>query len=85
MLEVERHFFESNRTEWLETAVGKYALVKNEELFGFFENASEALAEGARRFGSESFLVRLVEESEQLIYVPALTLGILRADTAHSV
>jgi hypothetical protein len=84
MLEKERKYFEQNRTEWLKQNPGKFVLIKNEELIGFFNTQQEALVEGARRFGAESFLVRQVEESEQLIYIPALTLGILRANSTHA-
>ena len=84
MLEKERKFFESHRADWLKQNPGKFVLVKNDELIGFFGSQKEALIEGARRFGSDSFLVRQVEESEQVVYIPALTLGILRADSAHS-
>jgi hypothetical protein len=85
MLEKERKYFETHRAEWLQQHAGKFVLVKGEELIGVFNTQQEALIEGARRFGMESFLVRQVEESEQLIYIPALTLGILRADSTHPV
>jgi hypothetical protein len=80
MLEKEREFFEIHREEWLGKYPGKSVLVKGDRLFGSFDTQDEALAEGARLFGLESFLVRRVEQAEQLVYVPALTLGILRAD-----
>ncbi len=83
MLKKERKYFEAHRAEWLKQNPGKFVLVKNEELVGIFNTQQEALIEGARRFGTESFLVRQVEESEQVVYIPALTLGILRADSAH--
>lgn len=85
MLDKERKYFEAHRDEWLRTHPGKFVLVKDEELVGVFNTQQEALIEGARRFGTESFLVRQVEESEQLIYIPALTLGLLRADSTHPV
>jgi len=84
MLEKERKYFEQNCIEWFKQNPGKFVLVKNEELIGFFNTQQDALIEGARRFGTESFLVRQVEESEQLIYIPALTLGILRANSTHA-
>ena len=83
MLEKERKFFESHRADWLSQNPGKFVLVKDDELIGIFSSQKEALIEGARRFGTESFLVRQVEETEQVVYIPALTLGILRADSAH--
>jgi hypothetical protein len=85
MLENERKFFEQHRLEWMKNSPGKFALVKKEELVGTFDTVQAALAEGARRFGTESFLVRQVEEVEQLFYIPALTLGILRANSTHSI
>ena len=83
MLDKERKYFEVHRDTWLKQHPGKFVLVKNEELIGVFNTQEEALVEGARRFGGESFLVRQVEESEQLVYIPALTLGILRANSTH--
>jgi len=84
MLDKERKYFETQRADWLKKHPGKFVLVKDEELIGVFNTQQEALIEGARRFGTDSFLVRQVEESEQVVYIPALTLGILRADSTHS-
>jgi len=85
MLEKERKFFEQHRLEWMKNSPGQFVLVKSDELIGTFDTLQAALTEGARRFGTESFLVRQVEEAEQLVYIPALTLGILRANSTHSV
>lgn len=84
MLEKEIKYFEANRSEWLKEFPGKFVLIKDEDLIGYFDNQKDALVEGARRFGNQSFLVRKVEESEDVIYIPALTLGILNADSTHS-
>lgn len=85
MLEQELAYYAEHLAEWLAKHQGKFVLVKGRELVGVFENQNEALAEGARRFGLESFLARRVEEAEELVHVPALTLGLLRADSEHSV
>jgi hypothetical protein len=85
MLDIERKYFEKNMPEWLHRHSGKFVLIKGEELVGIFDKVEDALAEGARRFGTDSFLVRLVEESEETIYIPALTLGVLRANSTHPV
>jgi len=85
MLDKERKYFEAHRGEWLKQHLGKFALVKGEELLGVFDTQQKALIEGARRFGIDGFLVRQVEESEQVVYIPALTLGILRANSTHPV
>lgn len=85
MLEKERKYFEQNRKQWVAHYPGKFVLVKGEELLGTFDKPEDALAEGARRFGLESFLVRQIQEIDEPIYIPALTLGILRADSTRSV
>jgi hypothetical protein len=85
MLDTERQFYSENLAEWLRQYPGKFALVKDRELIGTFDTAEEALAEGARRFGLEPFLVRRVQERADDVSVPALSLGILRANTTPSV
>lgn len=85
MLEQEIQFFTDHLPEWLASQQGKFALIKNQELIGFFDQVELALAEGARRFGLQSFLVRRVLVAQEIISIPALTLGILRADTSHPI
>jgi len=84
MLEQERKYFDENRAKWLAQYRGKFVLIKGTELIGTFDNLNEALAEGARRFGLESFLARQVGQDEKEINIPALTLGLLRANPTHS-
>ena len=84
MLEIELKYFEINRTGWLKDHYGKFVLIKGEKFLGAFDNQKDALAEGARRFGMQSFLIKKLEEAEELIYIPALTLGILHADSSYS-
>jgi hypothetical protein len=67
MLEVEIAFYEEQRAELLARHAGMFVLIKGRELIGVFNTIEQALAEGARRFGLDSYLVRQV------------TLGILKA------
>ena len=85
MLEQERQFFDDNLKDWLERYPGKIVVIKGADLIGVFDTHDAALAEGARRFGLNAFLVRRVQPRQDEIKVPALTLGLLRADTTHSV
>jgi len=80
MLDQEIRFYEENHEDWLARFPGKIVLVKGQELIGVFDTVDEALAEGARRFGLSSFLARRVEPSQQEVNIPALTLGLLRAN-----
>jgi hypothetical protein len=85
MLDKERKFFAEKRSELQTRYPDKFVVVKDEEVIGAFNTIEEALSEGARRFGLQSFLVRHVTDSEETINIPALTLGILRADSPHSI
>lgn len=85
MLDTERQYYSENLARWLGQYPGKFVLVKGQELIGTFDTAEGALAEGARRFGLQPFLVRRVQEQQEEVSIPALTLGILRANTTRSV
>ena len=85
MLEQEREFFARNRAEWLRRHAGRVVLVKGERLVGVFNTIDEAVKEGARLFGLDSFLIRRVEEIEETLSAPALTLGILDANATRSI
>jgi hypothetical protein len=84
LLETERQYFESNLPHLLTKYNGNIVVVKGNELVGTFDTVQEALEEGARRFGLDSFLVRRIEEHQQEISIPALTLGVLRANPPHT-
>jgi hypothetical protein len=64
-LEEELQFFAEKKVDWLPVHVGKFALVKGRELLGTFDTGEAAIAEGARRFGSQSFLVRQVNAADE--------------------
>ena len=86
MLEKERKFYDEKLDELVSQHVGQFVLIKEEELIGVYNKIEEALAEGARRFGMQPFLVRQISKtSETEVNIPALTIGILRADSPRSV
>jgi hypothetical protein len=76
-LETERKYFAEKQEEWKTAHPGKFVLVKGERLIGTFNRPEDAVAEGARLFGQESFLVRHVDQVEKDVYIPALALGLL--------
>lgn len=80
MLEQERQFYSVHASDWEKTHPGKFVVVKGEALVGFFDSIDEALATGGSQFGLTSFLVRRVGANVEAVQVPALTLGLLRAD-----
>jgi len=84
VLENEIAFYNENLPDWLRQYRKRFVLIKGENLIGTFDTDSDALTEGARLFGRESFLVRRVEERQPNASLPALALGILRADTPRT-
>jgi hypothetical protein len=85
MLEREIKFYNENISEWLKSQQGKFVLIKEEKVIGFFNSIEEAVSEGARLYGLSSFLVRQVLIKQDEIKVPALTLGVLYADPSHPI
>jgi hypothetical protein len=85
MLDQELRFYEAHRTEWAAKHPGKYALVKGASLIGVFDSLESALAEGARHFGSDSFLARSVDEPPAPVSIPAFTAGVLHAGPPSAV
>lgn len=80
MLENERAYFSAHADEWARKSPGSFVVVKDEVLVGTFTSLEDALAAGAHRFGLQSFLVRQLGAEPEQINIPALTLGILRAN-----
>jgi hypothetical protein len=85
MLDSERQYFMDNRDELLQRYPGKFVVVKDQRLLGAFDTIQDALSAGAREYGMSSFLVRRTDEQPDEVSIPALTLGILRANPPHPV
>lgn len=83
MLEEERAYYDENLQEWLRLYPSRFVLVKGRTLIGSYDT-NDALREGARLFGRESFLVRRVEANPPMVSIPALSMGILRADSTRT-
>lgn len=81
MLDQERAAFSAHAAEWTRLHPGKFAVVKGDALAGVFDTIDDALAAGARAFGLEPFLVRQLGQPPEQIRIPALTMGLLRADS----
>ena len=83
MLETERNYFDKHREDLLRQYPGKFVVIKEEQLLGSYDTIQDALGAGARELGMVSFLVKRTDELPEDVSIPALTLGILRADTSH--
>src|SRR5437867_868935 len=85
MLDVERQYYEENLSSLLENYRGRFVVIKDHTVVGPFNTIEEALEEGARLYGLQSFLARQVGEAPRVISNPALSLGLLHADPPHPV
>ncbi len=85
MLERERAYFDRLQPHFLTVFPGRFVLIKGEELISSYDTFEDALQEGAKRFGSGSFLIRRVDQISEEISIPALAVGMLHADPTLSV
>ncbi len=69
----------------MQVCPGRFVVIKGQELAGNYETIQDALSEGAKRFGLDSFLVRRVDMQTETVSIPALTLGILSANTSRTI
>jgi hypothetical protein len=85
MLEEERQFYDQHLSEWLDHHAGKYVTIVGQEVIGFFDTIDDALTAGARQVGLNPFLVRRIQEATENVSIPALSLGIIYADSASPI
>lgn len=57
-LETELSTYQRHRERLLETAEGKFVLIRNEEIIGVFDSKMDAIARGYEKFGNVPFLVK---------------------------
>ncbi len=84
MLDVERQYFDSHQEELLRQFPGRFVVIKGEQVQGSFETIDDAFEAAARAFGLSPVLIRRTDHQPRDVWVPALDLGILRADPTFS-
>ena len=57
----------AHRDELLQTAKGKYALVKGSEIAGLYDRQDEAFSEAYRRFRLSGFMIKQVQEHDEVV------------------
>ena len=86
MLDKEREFFDRKKADLINEHLGKFVLIKESKLIGVFNTIEDAMSEGARLYGLSPFLVRHVNNTvENEVNIPALSLGILNANSTRPV
>ncbi|MCD6282814.1 hypothetical protein J7J84_04310 [bacterium] len=64
LFETERRTFQDHRDKLIANALGKFVLIKGEEVVGIYDAEGDAVREGYKRFGNVPFFVKLIVEVE---------------------
>ncbi len=83
-LETERKYLDSHRDELLRQYGGKVLIISGEQVTGAFDTIEEALENSVAIHGLDSVLIRQAAEAQLEFSAPALTLGILNANSKCS-
>ncbi len=75
-LESELGFFNAHRSELLQEAEGKFALIKGNSLIGTFENETAAIRRGYEVLGNVPFLVKKITEVDIPLSFSSFNLGL---------
>lgn len=78
-LEREHEYFEEHRTEWVKHHLGKFALIRGDELQGTFDTADSAYGAGIHAWGNVPFLIKQILTEDRVEQSPSLMYGLLHA------
>ena len=56
-LEIERKVFDEHVESWRGPQMGKFVLIKNTKIVGFYDSLQDAFNAGAKLYGMEDFFV----------------------------
>lgn len=65
MLEQEAKYFDSRVSELVKTDLGKFVLIKGDQIYGTFEAVADALKSGYEKFKDQPFFVRQILLTQQ--------------------
>jgi hypothetical protein len=83
-LEKERKYMDSHKDELLKQYGGKILVISGEQVTGAFDTMEEALHGAVTQHGLNNVLIRRPSEAQIEFSAPALTLGILNANSTQS-
>lgn len=82
-LEKERKYMDSHKDELLKQYGGKILVISGEQVTGAFDTMEEALQGAVTQHGLNNVLIRRPSEAQIEFSAPALTLGILNANSTQ--
>jgi hypothetical protein len=74
-LERELAYFDQHRSELVDRAKGKFALIKGESLMGIYDDQLAAIEAGYRGIGDEPFLVKQIAEVDMPVNFTSFNIG----------
>ena len=74
-LDEELKYFESIRSELIESSKGQFALIKRKDLIGIFESEAEAYKTGIEKLGNVPFLIKEIVLEDSTDFIPLLSIG----------
>jgi hypothetical protein len=84
-LEIERKYLDSHRDELLKQYGDKFLVISGERVIGAFDTIDQALQGAVAACGLNNVLIRKPSEAQLEFSAPALTLGILSANSTYTV
>lgn len=66
LLKEELETYWKNKKKLVDESNGRYVLIKGTSIIGIYESEKDALQDGITRFGNVPFLVKKIEEVEQV-------------------
>ncbi len=80
MLDIEKQYFTDHRNELCKKYPGEFVVIKGDIVTGGYDTQDDAMSDAIRLYGLDNYLIRNVNHTVQELNIPALTLGILRAN-----
>lgn len=79
MFETELRTFAEKLPELLQHSKGQFVVIKDMTILGAFTTEEEAYSAGINAFGNTAFLIKQVTDVQEVVSIPAFTLGLLYA------
>ena len=78
-LERAQSTYESHRDEWMREHPGKFILIVDSEVLGFYDSDLQAYAEGLACRGNVPMFIRRLDKGADEFVAPAMSLGLIHA------
>ena len=81
MFQKELEYYRANKDDMLKHHENQFVVIKGNRFIGAFTTEQEAYEAGLKELGNVPFLIKRVTKEEEIVRFPALSIGIVNADT----